>query len=78
MKTCMYFLNYYNYYILDYRKRLAIVFTPLLEQELRQFKAHWNSHRIRESRHADCPGGIPDDLYDMPVHYGKHVIQSGL
>ena len=48
-----------------YRKSLAVVFTPLLEKELRQFMTHSNTHRIRENRLADCPGGIPEDLYDI-------------
>ncbi|KAK0147758.1 hypothetical protein N1851_012545 [Merluccius polli] len=26
----------------------------------------WNSHRIRPSRTASCPGGVPNELYYLP------------
>ncbi len=52
------------------RQCLAIVFLPLLERELREFVRYWNSHPLRRNRVAECPQGIPDDLYDMPDNYG--------
>lgn len=52
------------------RKCLAIVFLPVLERELREFMIHWNTHRMRHNRLANCPGGVPEDLFDMPMHYG--------
>lgn len=57
-----------------YRKCLAIIFFPLIEEQLRDFQVFWNTHRIRKS-HKDCIGGIPNDLYDMPKHYGMmHIV----
>ena len=56
--------KYYN------RKCLAVVYAKLIQKELEEFVYYWNSHRIRHSRKYDCIGGIPDDLYEMPVHYG--------
>lgn len=53
-----------------HRKCLALVFVPILERELKEFVHYWNSHHIRPSRHGDCLGGIPNDLYEMPLHYG--------
>ena len=46
------------------------MFFPILERELNEFVHYWNTHRIRSSRHGNCIGGVPDDLYDMPEHYG--------
>ena len=41
---------------------------------MEDFVNQWNSHSIRPTRYSACPGGIPDDLYDMPEQYG--MIQS--
>ena len=43
---------------------------PLLKKELEEFKDRWNQHRLRRNRHAVCPCGIPDDLYNL---YGKII-----
>ena len=55
-----------------YRNCLAVVFLPILERELSEFVTHWNTHKIRPSKHGDCLGGIPNDLFEMPLHYGRH------
>ena len=52
------------------RKCLHTVFYALIERELAEFMAHWNSHVMRASRNGECLGGIPNDLYDMPSYYG--------
>ncbi|XP_073339900.1 uncharacterized protein [Pagrus major] len=31
----------------------------------------WNSHRIRPSRTASCPGGVPNELYYLPHRFGS-------
>ena len=41
----------------------------LLQQDLDCFRNEWNDHAIRKSA-VDSPGGIPDDLYDMPETLG--------
>lgn len=38
---------------------------------LEEFGKSWNSHRIRPSRTAGCPAGIPEDLYSLPELMGK-------
>ena len=43
---------------------------PVLRKEVDEFVMHWNSHRIRPSTYAVSPGGIPDDLFEMPEYYG--------
>ena len=53
-----------------YRHCLAYVYEPLLENSLKDFKARWNSHRIRNNRKAGCPSGVPDDLYYLPQQQG--------
>jgi len=48
------------------RHILAYVYGPLLKNSLDDFKARWNSHRIRLNRVAGCPDGVPEDLYNLP------------
>ncbi len=38
-------------------------FMELIQSDLDRFKSFWNSHRIRQSVGAVCPGGIPEELY---------------
>lgn len=37
-----------------------------MQKELDQFVEEWNSHRIRQSKNADAPGGIPNTMYYFP------------
>ena len=62
-----------KYLSLTYRHCLTFSCGKLLQAELGSFVAFWNSHRIRPSRHADSPGGYPNDLYDMPETFGTHI-----
>lgn len=41
-------------------------FMDLLQHQLDIFKQNWNTHRIRPTSTALCPGGIPDELYFLP------------
>ena len=43
-------------------------------EELEDFMEDRNCHRIRPVAGANSPGGIPDDLYDMPVLQGVDFI----
>lgn len=52
---------------------LAVVFLPIIERELREYMAYWNTHMIRSSRLGNCLGGIPEDLFSMPAYYGMIV-----
>lgn len=52
------------------RWTLAYTICDVLQAELDDFVQNWNSHPIRQSR-ADCIGGVPEDLYDMPQIYGN-------
>ena len=47
--------------------------TPLLYGgfTFNDFKLRWNSHRIRPSKKAGCPPGVPNDLYLLPVISGQ-------
>ena len=56
------------------RKCLAVVLVTMLEQELSDFVAYWNLHRIRSNRIIECPTGIPEDMFDMPEEFGKQMI----
>lgn len=44
----------------------------ILQNDIDEFVQQWNRHRIRQSR-ADCIGGIPEDLYDMPQTHGTQT-----
>ena len=43
-----------------------------LLQDLTEFVSGWTSHRMRKNRLADCPQGIPNDLYAMPQQFGNY------
>ena len=45
-------------------------FHKLLQAELQSVIEHWNSHRIRKSRHDTIPGR-PDSLYFLPQLHGS-------
>ena len=53
-----------------HRRCLTFSCARILQAELNSFIVHWNGHRIRTSRKADCPGSYPDDLHDMPEMFG--------
>lgn len=53
----------------------------LIQEELDKVASEWNRHRIRPSRMAECPPGVPDELYFLSGPSGKiiyHVICYGL
>jgi len=41
-------------------------FMHIIQKELQDFVTDWNSHRIRKTITSGCPGGIPNELYDLP------------
>lgn len=43
----------------------------IIQKELDQIRKEWNEHRSRFSSGAECPGGKPNILYDVPQLYGK-------
>ena len=44
-------------------------FAGILQHDLDIVKEHWNTHRIRKSRHNTVPGR-PDSLFFLPEHHG--------
>ena len=44
-------------------------FAPVIQKDLDIVKEHWNSHRIRKSRHNTVPGR-PDSLFYLPEFHG--------
>ena len=57
-------------YYLFYSYALTFVIVPPLTRDINEFVEQWNSHRIRPTTYASCPGGIPDDMFQMPEYYG--------
>jgi len=53
---------------------LWFCFAEILQEDLDYVKEHWNTHRIRKSRH-DTVSGVPDVLYYLPEGRGG---ESGL
>ena len=45
-------------------------FHGALQDDLDNVRLHWNTHRIRSSRHGTIPG-IPDVLYHLPYQSGS-------
>ncbi len=58
----------------SYRNCIAFAFAGLLQKEIGEFALYWNSHCIRKNAMAECPNGIPQDMYDIPAHYGKRFL----
>ena len=44
-------------------------FAELIQKDMDFVKEHWNSHRIRKSRH-ETTAGCPDSLFFLPEHHG--------
>ena len=59
--------------LLFFRYTLAFVLTPLLRKDIDKFVTDWNGHSIRRGRTAECPAGVPDEIYDMPEEFGNTV-----
>ena len=43
-------------------------FAQILQNDLHIVREHWNSHRIKKSRHNTVSG--PDSLFFLPEHHG--------
>ena len=49
---------------------LRFCFMGLIQSKLDKTRAFWNSHRIREVQHSECPSSRPDVLYYLPSNQG--------
>ena len=45
---------------------LQFCFMEIIQKELNSVRIRWNSHKIRATRHQECPPGKPDVLYYLP------------
>ncbi|CAM4567542.1 unnamed protein product [Leuciscus chuanchicus] len=50
---------------------LRYCFGDVIQKDLDECVRLWNSHRIRPSRTAACPGGVPNELYYLPHRFGS-------
>lgn len=50
---------------------LQFSFMALIQKELNMVASEWNSHRIRKNKMAECPSGVPDELYFLSELSGK-------
>ena len=53
-------------HIIFQRDSVRFLFGPLINKDLAQFADEWNAHRIRYSRMAEVPHGIPNIMYTFP------------
>ncbi len=54
-----------------FRFCLSYVYEQLLQSDIDAFVSDWNMHVIRKNRFSCGPSGRPDDMFDMPKHFGK-------
>ena len=45
-----------------------------MEAELDYFTHWWNTHHMRKTHTASCPGGVPEDIFALPQLTGMFVI----
>ncbi|XP_039623028.1 uncharacterized protein LOC120537856 [Polypterus senegalus] len=50
---------------------LRFCFKDVIQKDLDECMTLWNSHRIRPSTTASCPGGVPNELYYLPHRFGS-------
>ena len=49
----------------------------IIRRDLDNVAREWNSHRVRPSRHAEAPAGIPDIIYFAPEgQYVYHEVNT--
>ncbi|XP_062514493.1 uncharacterized protein LOC134190086 isoform X3 [Corticium candelabrum] len=47
------------------------VFTQAMEAGLDYFTHWWNTHHMRKTHTASCPGGVPEDIFALPQLTGS-------
>ncbi|CAL8359289.1 unnamed protein product [Arctogadus glacialis] len=55
----------------EHQRLLRYCFGEVIQRDLDECVRLWNSHRIRPSRTASCPGGLPNELYYLPHRFGS-------
>ncbi len=69
------YLSYFRYENLcSCRDAARYTFGNLLQVQLQNFTREWNSHRIRPSKMAEAPSGIPNVLFEFPELEGIILI----
>lgn len=53
---------------------LRFCYMNIIRRELAEVKALWNNHRIRKSKEASCPAGVPDHLFCNPGRQGLQCL----
>lgn len=64
----------YNAIVINSRQCLVVTLERMMQREISDFAQYWNSHSIRVNSTAECPSGIPEDMYDMPSQLGIIII----
>eukprot|EP00118_Oscarella_pearsei_P013948 m.115907 g.115907 ORF g.115907 m.115907 type:complete len:79 (+) comp37571_c0_seq12:1112-1348(+) len=49
-----------------HKDSLKFCFMEILQRKLDEVRTEWNFHRVRKSKNAEAPGGIPELLYYVP------------
>ncbi|XP_055025013.2 uncharacterized protein [Misgurnus anguillicaudatus] len=57
---------------------LRYCFNEVIQRDLDECVELWNTHRIRPSRMASCPGGVPNELFHLPHRFGSRDCGFGV
>ena len=49
------------------------VILPRLEEDVQEYVQYWNSHLMRHNRLADCPNGVPNELFELPSLHSEYT-----
>uniref|UniRef100_A0A3P9JDE3 Integrase core domain-containing protein n=1 Tax=Oryzias latipes TaxID=8090 RepID=A0A3P9JDE3_ORYLA len=55
----------------EHQRLLRYSFGDVVQKDLDECVKLWNTHQIRPSRTASCPGGVPNELYYLPHRHGS-------
>ncbi|XP_034078839.1 uncharacterized protein LOC117550546 [Gymnodraco acuticeps] len=57
---------------------LRFCLVDVIQKDLDECVSLWDGHRIRPSRTASCPGGVPNELYYLPHSSSRSLMMNTL
>ena len=63
-------IGLHDYNIISQRQCLVFIILPRLE-DIQEYVHYWNSYLMRHNRLADCPSGVPNELFELPSLHSK-------
>lgn len=65
---------YFCFNAIFYSEAIRYCFGPIVQRQINDLVYEWNLHRIRPSRYAEAPGGVPEVLYFIPQQSGNYYM----